>query len=100
MIISHIGKKRGPDGDELTFVEMSRDYRLIIPSNRIHEDLSGFFQNMFNKRKTKDFSAIKLSEHVATHPLSFVHIFQPFHKRVSVARSQFSTQMICKSNVC
>ena len=37
MIISHIGKKRGPDGDELTFEEMSRDYRLIIPLSQIEQ---------------------------------------------------------------
>jgi hypothetical protein len=43
MIISHRAKKRGPDGDELTFEEMSRDYRLIINKNMINQLLARFF---------------------------------------------------------
>ncbi len=41
MIISH-REKKGPDGDELTFEEMSRDYRLILNYDKINQFLSRF----------------------------------------------------------
>ena len=43
MIISHREKKSDPDRDELTFEEMSRDYRLIISS----DFMMGFFDKIF-----------------------------------------------------